>query len=102
VVEATGEAPVETDATCQVHVVPTFSRNYPCRVRVECGGHILYGGFSQGYSRCDIQENVPVDASDESPTEADGDSILDLDLVHGTAVISDRNPEYSVRLALEP
>lgn len=82
-------------------MVPSHHSDYPCRVRVVCGGHVLYGGFTQGFAQCDMQENRPVRSHEGNPTEVDGDSILDLDLVQGTASVSDTRPDYSVRLALE-
>ena len=101
VVEVSGEPPVGPGANCRVHVVPSHHSDYPCRVRVVCGGHVLYGGFTQGFAQCDMQENRPVRSHEGNPTEVDGDSILDLDLVQGTASVSDTRPDYSVRLALE-
>lgn len=84
-VAAVGLDGVGPSARCDVRVLPVRSAGgFNCVVRVRCDGVTVYpdGALEAGYAPCDVVRGVPSLATDEAPTERDGDPelLVDLDL----------------------
>jgi len=97
-----GEAPVEVGEECSVAIYPTRNPEYACRVHIRCGEKTLFGGFGQGYARCELEGGRPRTADDEKNTAADGDPVLRLELPANRITVSDEIPDYSLTLAIQP
>jgi hypothetical protein len=93
-------AAVREGETCRVRVDRTDSDVWSCRVRVLCGGEMLYGLADAGYNRCQARRGEFVAAEDRSGTRRDGDPRMRFDLERGRIVVSDDDPDIEVVVAL--
>jgi len=88
---ATGPAPAPVGGTCSIVVAPGEGR-FPCRLRIECGGAVVYGSGTTGYSACTVDDGGGVFASDSGTTDVDGDPHITLSVTGGTAMLNDTTP----------
>jgi hypothetical protein len=112
VVETTGQAPVAAHTTCDVYITSAPAQNgLNCRVRVLCGGQVLYGrdgegANSYGYNQCVVTGSPDgiqaVEAHDRGHRAHDGDPMMDLQTAQGRVTITDSNAagHWSVTLQL--
>lgn len=102
VAAVSGETKLTTGAECSVDVRPArLHGDINCKVRVRCGGELIYGGSGAGFARCEVQDGALVSASDTGSSLSDGDPVLKLDLAAGSAVVSDTGAsprEITIRL----
>jgi hypothetical protein len=93
----TGPAPVAAQTPCDVLVTPAESGRLNCRIRVTCGGAIIYGrdagGTSYGFAECVLSSDYGrppvIRAQDAMTTPADGDPRVDLDTSLGQVTVID-------------
>lgn len=98
-----GTPGVTPGAQCTVDVSPVTSGDQNCRVRVRCGGKLLYGDGTSGYNKCTVKEGRIGRLSDPRPSSQDSDPILDMDLSENTVVVSDDvDPPWKLTIALTP
>jgi hypothetical protein len=91
--------PREGDA-CTVEIARMEDAYYNCRIRVECGGDVIYGLADGGYNACYLQGGEPVFARDRSGTRVDGDPRLYFDLPGGRVFVSDDAPDVELEIDL--
>lgn len=101
VVRSLGSAPAEEGDDCALEVTRVTGDYFNCRIRVSCRGEVLYGLPGAGYNRCELDGEDVRSARDRSGTRRDGDPKLDLDLAHGRVIVSDRDPDMELVLAVE-
>jgi serine/threonine protein kinase len=102
VISKTG-APPFTAPVCLLRISPRRTLEKDCRVRLECGGHVIYGADNSGFDDCVITGRQPQGFVDPAPTPKDGDPELTCDLVAETATLADTSAageSYSVTFAL--
>ena len=101
VTAVSGQAPAKQGATCTARVRGSLGADATnCRVVIRCGGSIVYGEGSYGFTRCEGAGGA-ITAKDTDPRAAGGDPRLDLDLGRGRAVISDEGYAMTVTLDAE-
>lgn len=83
-------APVAVGESCSLRVVEPPDSRFNCRVFLRCGGELLYGGGSTGYTTCTTNERRPTAGHDGASSADDGDAMLDLDLDAARVVVGDR------------
>ena len=71
-----------------------------CRIRVLCGGDVVYGLADAGYNSCHAEGGRFVFARDRHGTRADGDPRMHFDLDSGRVVVSDDQPDVEVEVDL--
>lgn len=101
VVQAVGSVPANEGDDCAVEVTPVRGAYFNCRIRVLCRGEVLYGLPGAGYNTCGMQDGAVRTAQDWNGTRRDGDPKLFLDLGEGRVVVSDRDPDMQLVLAVE-
>ena len=101
VVRSLGSTPAEEGDDCQLEVTRVTGDYFNCRIRVSCRGEVLYGLPGAGYNRCRLEDGDVRAARDQSGTRRDGDPKLDLDFDEGRVVVSDRDPDMQLVLAVE-
>lgn len=103
VTEAYGPAPAYVGTPCTVTTEPS-SGTYNCRIRVTCGGQMLYGSGSSGYNQCQIRATIgsmpTMEIHDRGPSYSDGDPLLDAYLPAGPVSISDRMGPVTWRVSI--
>ena len=90
-------------ARCELRVLPVRARFYNCLVRVRCGSHVLYPNEDQrsGFLNCGTEGDRPVRASDERPSDIDGDPVIHFDITRGRVVVFDAGASsYRAELSL--
>jgi len=98
-----GNPGVAAGAQCSVDVSPVAAGAQNCRVRVRCGGKLLYGDGTTGYNKCAIREGRLGRLSDPRPSSQDHDPELEMDLSENTVVVGDdADPPWKVSVALTP
>lgn len=103
VLEAEAGAPVRAGAACTVDVSPASSGQLNCRVRVRCGGALLYGKESSGYNKCAMNGGRLARLTDERSSAEDGDPALDVDLPENTVILSEGGDSpYKLTIRLTP
>ncbi len=100
VVRSTGSAPAAEGDACEVEVTRVEGAYFNCRVRVSCRGEVLYGLPGAGYNTCRMDGEAIRTAVDPNGTRRDGDPKLSLDLARGEVVVSDRDPDMELVLAI--
>lgn len=96
-----GTPPLPAGAACTVDVSPAASGQSNCRVRVRCGGKLLYGDGQSGYNQCTSKEGRVGRLVDERTSADDGDPALGMDLSENTVVVSeDGDPSWTVTIGL--
>lgn len=100
VVRVSGSAPEEVGTRCRLEVSPVEGPVFDCRVRVLCGEEIIYGLPEAGFNQCRSEEGTLVAARDGGGTRRDGDPKMEFDLEVGRVVISDRDPDMEMVIAL--
>ena len=63
---------------------------------VRCGDLTIYGSTRSGFNLCTVDGGKVVGVSDPRTTRQDQDPRLRVDLLAGTAQISDDSPMYTV------
>ncbi|MDP3278594.1 MAG: hypothetical protein Q8Q09_25615 [Deltaproteobacteria bacterium] len=103
VVHASAILSLTPGARCSVQIAPSSKLNYPCRVRVACGGLTLYGPPNLGgYSDvCTVHQGQWESAADPQPPSRDGDPRMHVDLRRGVAWVQDTHGGASVEIALD-
>lgn len=101
VVQAVGSAPANEGDDCAVEVTPVRGAYFNCRIRVSCRNEVLYGLPGAGYNTCRLEEGAVRTAEDRNGTRRDGDPRMFLDLQEGRVVVSDRDPDMELVLAVE-
>ena len=101
VVRSIGSAPAEEGDDCSLEVTRVTGDYFNCRIRVSCRGEMLYGLPGAGYNRCRMDGEQVREAQDRSGTRRDGDPKLVLDLDQGQVIVSDRDPDMELVLAVE-
>jgi hypothetical protein len=100
VVAARGPLVPQRGDVCTIAVVRTDHTLYNCRIRIECGGDVVYGLADGGYNACYAQGARFVFARDRNGTRVDGDPRLYFDLVGGRVLVSDDAPDIELELDL--
>lgn len=99
VTKVEGAPPAGAGAACTVDVSPASSGPSNCRVRVRCGGKLLYGDGQSGYNQCTLKNGRVGRLVDGKTT--DGDPALDMDLAENTVIVSDDgDPSWKVTVGL--
>jgi hypothetical protein len=88
---ATGPSPAAVGGTCTIDVGPGDGP-FPCRVRIDCGGNVLYGAGSTGYTECTLDGSGGVIATDPNTSDVGNDPQLTLSVTGGTAMLNDISP----------
>lgn len=107
VAETTGPAPHPVGAPCTLRVLPVAGGGaYDCMVRLACEGRPLYGDDARndGYGDCvEDVAGVPVRMSDPRPSAVDTDPAIELDVLAGSARVSDATggAPWTVTVALD-
>lgn len=96
-----GAAPVQDGQSCDVYLSRTDHPSFNCRIRVRCEDEILYGLADAGFNRCVERDGKFVGAEDGFGTRRDGDPRMRLDLDRGELVVSDRDPDVEIVVALQ-
>ncbi len=86
--------------TCTIEVLRTDDPHFNCRIRVECGGDVVYGLADSGYNACYERGNSFVFARDRNGTRIDGDPRLYLDIVGGRVFVADDAPDIELEIDL--
>jgi hypothetical protein len=99
-----GEPAVAAGDACTVTVEaapPGGTSN--CRVRVDCGGRLLYGAGTTGYASCSRGQAGGLVGRDDMPTSSGGDPTLDLDVAAREVILTDQTSRgtWVVQLALD-
>ncbi len=104
VTKVNGSAPTTVGATCIVDVSPASDNQSNCRVRVRCGGALLYGDGGSGYNLCDLKDGRVLKANDPRSTAEDGDPALSLDFPENSVVVSEPQGDklWDVNILLVP
>src|SRR5947209_4246550 len=102
-----GDARVAAGAACHVRVSPVSSPRYNCRVQVDCGGEMLYGAGQGGFTRCAVEDSVPIAALDPWPSSEEGDPMLEragrrIEAPRGGGRIADLRAVLTAARALQP
>ncbi|WP_236515298.1 hypothetical protein [Sandaracinus amylolyticus] len=100
VVAARGPVVPQRGDACVVEVLRTDDAYYNCRIRVECGGDMVYGLADGGYNACYRQGEDLVFARDRNGTRVDGDPRLYFDLAGGRVFVSDDAPDVELEIDL--
>ncbi|MCC6876365.1 MAG: hypothetical protein IT378_18815 [Sandaracinaceae bacterium] len=100
VVVARGPTVARTGDACEVEVHGANGAYLNCRIRIRCGGDLVYGLSGAGYNHCRREEERFVFAHDHAGTRADGDPRMFFDLQTGRIVISDDEPDVEVLVDL--
>lgn len=88
-------------AVCTVDVSPASGKGYNCRVRVRCGGRLIYGDGNSGFNECTIQNGRGEKVNDDRPSSVDHDPTLSLDLSEDTALVTDDGESpFKIQIAL--
>ena len=97
-----GGAPAAPGSSCSVLVEPA-SGMFNCRVRVICGGAVIYGAGSSGYNHCTAAGGL-VEAHDRGGTSSDGDPRMDISTGARQVVVSDGDgpASWTVTVQLTP
>lgn len=85
---------------CRIEVRRTDDVYYNCRIRVECGGDVVYGLADGGYNACYERGTSFVFARDRNGTRVDGDPRLYFDVVGGRVFVSDDAPDIELEIDL--
>lgn len=101
VARSVGSAAAQVGDDCQVEVTPMQGAYFNCRVRVSCRSEVLYGLPGAGYNTCLMEDGAPRRARDGNGTRRDGDPKMFLDMERGEVVVSDRDPDMELVLAIE-
>ena len=98
-----GNPGVSAGAQCTVDVSPASTGDSNCRVRVRCGGKVVYGNGGSGYNKCTIKEGRLGRLEDPRPSSQDSDPQLDMDLAENTVVVRDSgDTSWKISVALSP
>lgn len=100
VIEARGPLVPQRGDACTIEVHHTQDGFYNCRIRVECGGDVVYGLADGGYNACYVEDSHFVFARDRNGTRIDGDPRLYFDVVGGRVYVSDDGPDVELELDL--
>lgn len=100
VVAARGPIVPQRGDACTIELRRTDDRYYNCRIRVECGGDVVYGLADGGYNACYQRGSSFVFARDRNGTRVDGDPRLYFDLVGGRVFVSDDAPDVELEIDL--
>ena len=95
--------PPFTTASCTLRVSPAHTSTQNCRVRLDCGGHAIYGAGANGFEPCVLEGRAPKSMVDSKSTPKDGDPELAFDLDAETATLGDTSKTgvtYAVTFAL--
>ena len=76
--------------TCDVTFGPSSYTEHNCRVKVTCGGKLVFGIGTSGYESCFMRDGLPYSVTDNEPTPVDHDPILSVDTVDKTMSMSDK------------
>lgn len=98
VVAARGPVVPQRGDACVVEVLRTDDAYYNCRIRVECGGDMVYGLADGGYNACHREGDEVVFARDRNGTRVDGDPRLYFDLTGGRVFVSDDAPDVELEI----
>lgn len=99
VAAVSGSAPVSASQDCEIYITPSESgSSFNCRVRVHCGGSIIYGrdqgSTRYGYNNCSVLNvaggSVVIEAHDRGTTPTDGDPRIDLNTAQGEISVIDQ------------
>ena len=101
VVRSVGSAPAHVGDDCSLELTRVTGDYFNCRIRVSCRGEVLYGLPGAGYNRCRMEGEDVRAAQDRSGTRRDGDPKMVLDLDQGQVIVSDRDPDMELVLAVE-
>lgn len=85
---------------CTIEVRHTDDAFYNCRIRVECGGDVVYGLADGGYNACYVEDARFVFARDRNGTRVDGDPRLYFDVTGGRVYVSDDAPDIEIEIDL--
>lgn len=92
---------VDEGALCEVAITGTDHETYTCRIRIRCGGDVVYGVGDAGFNHCERDERGTfVWAHDDGVTRADGDPRLELDVDQGRVVVAGDHPPTLLRIVL--
>jgi hypothetical protein len=94
-----------TTKTCDLIITPSGLTDLACRVRLLCGGAIVFGIGETGYEPCEMADGALTGMTDSKPTPVDKDPKLTVDLAAATATLGDVLPNgqtYTVSFHLQP
>lgn len=95
-----GDTAVHEGQTCHVRIQRVSGSAFNCRIRVDCGGDMIYGLGDAGYNRCAERGGAFVTAEDRRGTRGDGDPRMRFDRDRGEVVVTDRDPDVAIVVAL--
>ncbi len=79
-------------AVCDLVVRPnTFDSTFNCRFTLRCGGEIIYGAGTTGYSTCAVSGGYPASADDDGPTSENNDPIISFRWAERRLLVADVN-----------
>lgn len=100
VIAARGPLIPQRGDVCVIEVRHTDDAFFNCRIRVECGGDVVYGLADGGYNACYVEDARFVFARDRNGTRVDGDPRLYFDVVGGRVYVSDDAPDVELEIDL--
>lgn len=96
---SSGVGVVAEGEECVVAITNESRGGYPCRVFVECGGEVYYGGPRLGgYANCSVEDGRWVRATDHGMPARDGDPWMEFDVVAGRVRVRTPDREVDVRV----
>lgn len=96
-----GPSSIRAGERCMMRVQRTDHDWYNCRVRVRCGGELVYGFADSGYMRCTRgTRDAFVAGQDDRDTRSDGDPQVTFDLRERELHVADRDPHLELRVSL--
>jgi hypothetical protein len=91
ITSAVGNAPAAVGSTCEIDVGPGDGP-FNCRAIVTCGGNVVYGAGTTGYSNCLVDPTGQVTFTDAETSPTSGDPVLTLPIGAGSGTMTDTTP----------